>query len=367
MADHAPLEHLRLQALWKSFGDVDAVRGIDLSVSRGEFLTLLGPSGCGKTTTLRMVAGFEPPTSGTILLHGKDITNEPPNSRPINTVFQHYALFPHLSVEENIAFGLRMRGVPATERQRQVTDALRAVALPGFERRHPRQLSGGQQQRVALARALVNRPEILLLDEPLGALDLKLRRQMQLELRALHREVGISFLYVTHDQEEALAMSDRVAVMNAGRIEQIGSPREIYEQPISRFVADFIGETNLLEGRVVRVDGTRVQVKLGPHILHALGEGCVTGTQVALSIRPERWTLTEGVRDADMNRFSGRVRESVYAGSVLRQVVELEGGITVVATRPGNLAGEPAGSAVTLTIIPSDVVVLPAGPPDPPA
>ena len=367
MADHAALEHLRLQALSKAFGDVEAVRGVDLSVSRGEFLTLLGPSGCGKTTTLRMVAGFEAPTSGNILLHGNDITNEPPNSRPINTVFQHYALFPHLSVEENVAFGLWMRGVGAAERRQRAAEALRAVALPGFEHRRPRQLSGGQQQRVALARALVNRPEILLLDEPLGALDRKLRRQMQLELRALHREVGISFLYVTHDQEEALAMSDRVAVMNAGRIEQIGSPREIYEQPGSRFVADFIGETNLLEGRVVGIDGERVQVSLGPHTLHALGEGCVTGTQIALSIRPEHWTLAEGASGGERNHFSGRVRESVYAGSVLRQVVELEGGITVVTTRPGNLAGEPAGSAVTLTIDPADVVVLPAGPPDSPA
>ncbi len=367
MANRAPLEHLRLRALSKSFGDVEAVRGIDLSVPRGEFLTLLGPSGCGKTTTLRMVAGFEDPTSGTIFLHGNDITNEPPNVRPINTVFQHYALFPHLSVEENVAFGLRMRGVGAAERRQRVAEALRAVALSGFERRRPRQLSGGEQQRVALARALVNRPEILLLDEPLGALDLKLRRQMQLELRALHREVGISFLYVTHDQEEALAMSDRVAVMNAGRIEQIGSPREIYEQPASRFVADFIGETNLLEGRVVGVDGERIQVGLGPHTLHALAERCPIGTQVALSIRPERWALAKGTPRGEMNRFSGRVRESVYAGSVLRQVVELEGGITVVTTRPGNLADEAAGATVTLTVDPTDVVILPAGPPGAPS
>jgi len=362
MNEQAPLEHLRLQGLSKSYGEVKAVCGIDLSVARGEFLTLLGPSGCGKTTTLRMVAGFEEPTSGTVHLHGKDITDQPPYFRPINTVFQHYALFPHLSVEENVAFGLRMRRVSGAERRTRVADALRAVALPGFERRRPQQLSGGQQQRVALARALVNRPEILLLDEPLGALDLKLRRQMQMELRQLHREVGISFLYVTHDQEEALAMSDRVAVMSAGRIEQIGSPREIYEQPASRFVADFIGETNLLEGRVAAAAGGKVQIRLGPHTLHALGQDCAPGRMITLSIRPERWVLLPREQDAGENCFVGRVRESIYAGSLLRQVVELEGGIRVVVGRAGRTPAELPGTLVTLGIDPSDVVVLPAGP-----
>jgi len=342
-----------------AYRDVEAVRGVDLRVARGEFLTLLGPSGCGKTTTLRLVAGFEHPTSGSILLHGIDITREPPYRRPVNTVFQQYALFPHLTVEENVGFGLRMRRVDADERRARVAEALSRAALAGLERRRPRELSGGQQQRVALARALVNRPEILLLDEPLGALDLKLRRQMQVELKELHREVGITFLYVTHDQEEALAMSDRVAVMNAGRLEQIGTPEEVYERPRSRFVADFIGDTNLLEGSVLSASGGLLEVRAGALSLRARGEGR-PGERVALSIRPERWRAGGAAAACAPNVFQGRLRESVYAGSTLRQVVDLPGGATVVVQRPGSGGPPPPGSSLTLGVAADDIVVLPS-------
>jgi len=233
-------------------GDVRAVEHVDLRIDEGEFFSLLGPSGCGKTTTLRMIAGFEEPTNGQILLHGRDMVGVPPYRRDVNMVFQQYALFPHMDVFENVAFGLRRKKVPKDEIRRRVTETLQLVELEGREKRRPRQLSGGQQQRVALARALVNRPRALLLDEPLGALDLKLRQAMQLELKRIQREVGITFVYVTHDQEEALTMSDRLVVMNAGRIEQLGSPRELYERPGTRFVANFIGTSNIVTGRLDR-------------------------------------------------------------------------------------------------------------------
>src|SRR6266496_2682045 len=243
---------------------VVAVEDMHLQVAPGEFFSLLGPSGCGKTTTLRMLAGFEEPSSGRILLYGRDMVGVPPYRRDVNMVFQHYALFPHMSVHDNIAFGLRYKKVPRDEIRRRVAEALRLVELEGREQRRPRQLSGGQQQRVALARALVNRPRALLLDEPLGALDLKLRRAMQLELKRIQREVGITFVYVTHDQEEALTMSDRLAVMNAGVIEHLGSPREIYEHPASRFVAGFIGTSNLLTGKVTGVTGGSAIIEVSP-------------------------------------------------------------------------------------------------------
>ena len=243
---------------------VRAVEHVDLRIAEGEFFSLLGPSGCGKTTTLRMIAGFEEPTSGQILLHGRDMVGVPPFRRDVNMVFQQYALFPHMDVFENVAFGLRRKRVAKDEIARRVTEALALVELEGREKRRPRQLSGGQQQRVALARALVNRPRALLLDEPLGALDLKLRQAMQLELKRIQREVGITFVYVTHDQEEALTMSDRLVVMNAGRIEQLGSPRELYEHPGTRFVANFIGTSNVLTGRLERKGDAWVLAGLGP-------------------------------------------------------------------------------------------------------
>jgi len=243
---------VRFVGVRKTFGEVVAVDDVELDVGAGEFFSMLGPSGSGKTTMLRLVAGFETPTAGAILLHGTDVTSLPPFDRDVNTVFQDYALFPHMTVEQNVAYGLMVRRVPKADRGRRVADALEAVRLSGFERRKPSQLSGGQRQRVALARALVNRPSVLLLDEPLGALDLKLREQMQLELKALQRDVGITFLFVTHDQGEALTMSDRIAVFNHGRIEQVGSPTEIYERPASPFVAGFVGTSNVLTGAIAR-------------------------------------------------------------------------------------------------------------------
>src|SRR5919112_4282422 len=253
---------VRLQGVSKRFGSLTAVRHMDLDIPRGQFFTMLGPSGCGKTTTLRMIAGFEEPSEGTVLLDGEDVTGLAAFRRPTNTVFQSYALFPHLSVERNVAFGLERQRVSKDEVRRRVGEELERVCLAGEAKRKPRQLSGGQQQRVALARALVNRPAVLLLDEPLGALDLKLRKAMQLELKRLNREVGATFVYVTHDQDEALTMSDRIAVMNQGQILQLGAPEEIYERPRTRFVADFIGQTNFLDVTVREANGDTAVVEL---------------------------------------------------------------------------------------------------------
>ncbi|HEY8028675.1 MAG TPA: ABC transporter ATP-binding protein [Gaiellaceae bacterium] len=257
---------IELESVVKRFGGANAVDGVSLSIADGEFFSLLGPSGCGKTTTLRMIAGFVEPDEGRILLHGKDVTSVPPNKRPVNLVFQQYALFPHMTVYDNVAFGLSVKRVPRREHGSRVDDILRVVALEGYEKRRPRQLSGGQQQRVALARALVNRPAALLLDEPLGALDVKLRRHMQLELKRIQHELGTTFVYVTHDQEEALAMSDRIAVMDGGLVEQVGTPREIYETPASDFVADFVGTVNVLD-----LEGGRESVR--PERIRILHEG----------------------------------------------------------------------------------------------
>ncbi len=266
---------ITLQGVSRRFGSHIAVHGLDLEIRDGEFFSLLGPSGCGKTTTLRMIAGFELPDTGRVLLHGEDVTETPPNKRRVNMVFQQYALFPHMSIYDNVAFGLKMNDVPRAEHRTRILTMLEIVELEGLEKRRPRQLSGGQQQRVALARALVNTPAALLLDEPLGALDVKLRRAMQSELKRIQREIGTTFVYVTHDQEEALAMSDRIAVMNGGRVEQIGSPREIYEHPQTPFVADFIGSLNALELVVAeRVGGMAVgRYGEGERIVASAGEG----------------------------------------------------------------------------------------------
>src|SRR5215207_4736087 len=287
---------VQIEHVYKDYGSTRAVDGISLIVEQGEFLTLLGPSGCGKTTTLRMIGDFEYPTAGNIAINGELMGNRPPYRRPVNTVFQNYALFPHLTVGQNVGYGLEMAGVAKKERQRRVTEALELVRLPQVEGRKPSQLSGGQQQRIALARALVNRPQVLLLDEPLGALDLKLRKAMQLELKSLNREVGITFIYVTHDQDEALTMSDRIAVMNAGRILQLGDPREIYEHPRSRFVADFIGETNMLKGSLERIDGELATIGLaGVGQIRARAAeieiSANPGMPVEVSVRPERMTM----------------------------------------------------------------------------
>ena len=357
---------VRLVELVKRFEGVSAVDGIDLRIPGGEFFSLLGPSGCGKTTTLRLIAGFEQPTSGRILLDGVDMASTPPHKRPVNTVFQSYALFPFLTVADNVAFGLEFREVSKDERRSRVGRALELVRLSGFEKRRPSQLSGGQQQRVALARALILNPSVLLLDEPLGALDAKLRKALQIELKALQETVGITFVYVTHDQEEALTMSDRMAVMSGGRIQQVGSPSEVYEQPATEFVADFLGVSNLMSGRVVGgVDGAR-RVQLGEFQLLA-GQGSVDReADVRLVIRPERVRL-DPFGETGENRIPGMVERVVYVGSVLQVFVRLAPGEMLQAAVPnqGGEAGFAQGTPVS-AYLPADAlrVLAPAAPVD---
>jgi spermidine/putrescine transport system ATP-binding protein len=339
---------LELRRLTKRFGDFAAVDDLSLDIAGGEFLTLLGASGSGKTTTLRMIAGFEPPTSGEILMAGVPIAALPPFKRDINTVFQHYALFPHMSVRDNIAYGLRMRRVPAAEREERVRRALAMVQLEQLGARAPRQLSGGQQQRVALARALVNRPRVLLLDEPLGALDLKLRKEMQLELKHLQTHLGITFVYVTHDQEEALTMSDRIVLMRQGRIAQVGTPRDLYDRPASRYVADFIGETNLLPGTVVENAPGMVTLRVGDATLRGVSDApLATGSEAWLTVRPEAIALSNGAAPAGHNAIPGTVADAVYAGSALRVHVKLAGDRRVVANVPSGTS-TTRGAPVTL-------------------
>ncbi len=323
---------VELRCLTKRFGSVVAVQDLSLEVGPAEFVSLLGPSGCGKTTTLRMIAGFEEPTSGEIIIGGRSVRELPPHHRPVNTVFQHYALFPHLTVFDNVAYGPRRRGMPRAEIPAQVREALYLVGLAGFEERYPSQLSGGQQQRVALARALVNRPRVLLLDEPLGALDLKLRRQMQIELKRLQEQIGIAFLYVTHDQEEALTLSDRIGVMSEGRLVQFGTPREIYHAPASQFVADFIGESNLVpceraaEGRWQLPGGLPVAVSTAPAGV----------SRARLSIRPESLRVSREPPRL-VNVFAATVRSTVYLGSTVLVHAEISEGLVLV-TRVADLA-----------------------------
>jgi spermidine/putrescine transport system ATP-binding protein len=324
---------IELHDVVKRFGEVTAVDHVTMTIRDGEFFALLGPSGCGKTTTLRMIAGFEFPTSGEIRLHGRSIGNTPPYQRNVNTVFQSYALFPHMSVAENVAFGLQMRRVPTPEIARRSQEALDMVRLGGYEERRPRQLSGGQQQRVALARALINRPEVLLLDEPLGALDQKLRKEMQIELKNLQQRVGITFIFVTHDQEEALAMSDRIAVMNAGKVLQVGTPTEIYERPTCRFVADFIGEANFVDARVTGVErahnGSEMpSVTLETPdglVLRAVSQSAVApGSDATVSVRPEKAFLTvQAPTTNPANCFRVTVHQVAYIGSDTRIIVRL--------------------------------------------
>ncbi len=350
---------VQLTGVTKRFGDLVAVDNIDLDISDGEFFSLLGPSGCGKTTTLRMIAGFEYPTSGSIKIHGREVGLEPPDVRPVNTVFQSYALFPHMDVRENVGFGLLMKKVESSEIARRVERALDMVQLGKRADALPEQLSGGQQQRVALARALVNEPEVLLLDEPLGALDLKLRQAMQIELKELQERVGITFIYVTHDQEEALTMSDRLGVMHDGSLLQIGTPKDIYEHPRSRFVADFIGEINLLDGRV----GSDGSVVLNGGYVVPLDHTIAVGASVNVALRPEQLHLVTA-NDVDLippnaSRLDGTVGRRVYFGESYYYEVSSEAGALDVRqeNRPGLTLFDP-GQRVTVHWDPSAAAIL---------
>jgi spermidine/putrescine transport system ATP-binding protein len=345
---------ITLDGVTKRFGSVEAVRDVSLEIEEGEFFSLLGPSGCGKTTSLRMIGGFEQPDEGRILLRGVDVTAVPPNRRNVNMVFQHYALFPHMSIKDNIAFGMRLKRVDKAEQNERLAEMLRIVRLEGLERRKPGQLSGGQQQRVALARALVNRPAALLLDEPLGALDVKLRKQMQLELKRIQSELGTTFVYVTHDQEEALAMSDRIAVMNDGVVEQIAPPRELYERPLTSFCADFIGSLNALEFRVDDVDGRQLVSHVSPteRLIVEAEDGHVSGDELKLAVRPERIRIDPSGRPApeEGSRLEGVVAEVIYLGSLTQFHVDTKLG-RVVSYRM-NDEGHPgveSGRDVVLT------------------
>jgi putative spermidine/putrescine transport system ATP-binding protein len=356
---------IRLDRVTKVFDPgVVAVDDVSLAVREGEFFSLLGPSGCGKTTTLRLVAGFETPTRGTLAIRGRDVTDVPPHRRDTGMVFQSYALFPHRTVFENVEFGLRMRRVPREERVRRVGDALRLVALTGLERRRPGQLSGGQQQRVALARAIVIEPSVLLCDEPLGALDKKLRQAMQFELKQLQRKIGISLLYVTHDQEEALTMSDRVAVMAAGRVVQVGSPREIYERPASRFVSDFIGDSNLLDARVERVDGALARLVASDGMaLAASPAGLAAGETLTLAVRPEKIRLlTGGGAARPANLFAGTVESANFLGDATLYRIALDSGRLLLVLVPNDGSGplRPPGDAVRVGWDAADGIVLKA-------
>jgi spermidine/putrescine transport system ATP-binding protein len=351
---------IRLENVTKRFGDFVAVDHVSITIEHGEFFSLLGPSGCGKTTTLRMLAGFEVPTEGRILLEGDPVENVPPYKRDVNMVFQSYALFEHLDIADNVAFGLKRRKVDKAEIERRVAEALELVNLAERAGARANELSGGQKQRVALARALVNRPKVLLLDEPLGALDLKLRRQMQVELKQIQREVGITFVYVTHDQEEALSMSDRIAVMNSGRVAQCGPPEDIYEHPAEEFVAGFIGVCNLLSGTVE--DGGRVRLANGLVVNAPLPDGLSHGDAINVSVRPEKIAVDEEIEDG-MVSLDGRIEARVYLGVSTQLTVSLGDGARVVALEQATYRSssedrwEP-GSAVKLGWHPEHSLVL---------
>ena len=363
-ADHTATPDVEIVDVTKRFGEVVAVDAMRLSVERGSFYSFLGPSGCGKTTTLRMIAGFEQPTEGEIYLAGEPVAGVPPYRRNVNTVFQHYALFPHMDVATNVGYGLRQKGIGKDDEQRRVGEALELVRLTGYNRRRTWELSGGQQQRVALARALVNHPTVLLLDEPLGALDLKLRKEMQLELKALQQEVGITFVYVTHDQEEALTMSDTIVVMNLGRIQQQGSPTELYERPVNRFVANFIGVSNPIDGVLVEHDQASgravVESDRGLRLNGTVTDPAATpaiGQHVVVAVRPERMRV-EPARDAGptpdgWNGIDGRVSQGTYLGDQTEYRITTDQAGEVVARRQN-----ASGATQALGIGPGDPVVI---------
>lgn len=344
---------VELRKVFKVYQGEPAVRGVDLGICRGEFFSILGPSGCGKTTTLRLIAGFEMPTAGDVLIRGQSMLNVPPYRRPANTVFQNYALFGHLSVWENVAFGLRIQKCSQAEVQSRVQEALKLVKMESFAKRSPASLSGGQQQRVALARALVNRPAVVLLDEPLGALDLKLRKEMQVELSMLHRKLGVTFVMVTHDQEEALCLSDRIAVMHAGQVEQIGTPDQIYERPQTAFVADFIGDTNLFRGRIegahpamlwVRTESGLKMVVQPAHTKEPLTSG-----RVVVSVRPENIHVSPTPIDEQGNCFEGRLQDVMYLGTHVHYVVQLLSGDRLTVRQPSALGVPSADTPIYLS------------------
>jgi spermidine/putrescine transport system ATP-binding protein len=353
---------ITVENIVKRFGPATALDGVNLQVEQGAFVSLLGPSGCGKTTLLRIIGGFEKANSGSVFIHGQRVDRLPPNKRPVNTVFQRYALFPHKTVFENIAFPLVLRGATRDEQQSRVAAMLDLVRLPGVEARMPAQLSGGQAQRVALARALVAQPEVLLLDEPLAALDLKLRKAMQLELRRIQEDLGTSFLYVTHDQEEALTMSDKVVLMNNGRIAQEGPPAEIYNHPANIFASSFIGEANLLRGVVQQSDGSAVRVTLEGELacITAPANGLDAGQPVVVSIRPERLHFSQsGVPVAGSNVVTGILERSIFLGNVVRAFATLCPDLVVMSQRSVDAANLVPGEPVTISWLPSDTILLP--------
>ena len=340
----------------KRFGSNLVVRKMNMEIYEGEFLTLLGPSGCGKTTTLRMIAGFEDATSGIIKVQGERVENKEPYQRDVNTVFQNYALFPHMTVFDNVAYGLTIKKVPKDEIRQRVAEMLELVQLTDYERRKPDELSGGQKQRVAIARALINRPKVLLLDEPLGALDLKLRKQMQIELKRLQKKLGITFVYVTHDQEEALTMSDRIAVMNAGVIEQLGTPMDIYDHPLTRFVAGFIGESNIFDGTVTAVEGDLLRVDTPAGKLLTRGSGFAVGEEMHVSIRPEY--LEAGERSADGFDLPARIKDFTYMGTVVKTALDMADGTELKLSRFEQDANAHEGDKVYLSWRPEKSVPI---------
>ena len=360
---------LRIDAVGKQFGGFTAVDGVSLDIRAGEFFALLGPSGCGKTTLLRMLAGFERPDSGRILLHGKDVAQMPPHQRPVNMMFQSYALFPHLNVRDNIAFGLRRVGMPRAEISARVAELVALVRLEGLEKRRPEQLSGGQRQRVALARAVARRPQLLLLDEPLAALDKKLRDSTQRELLALQRKLGLTFIVVTHDQDEAMTLADRIGVMNAGRLAQVATPRQLYEEPRSRWVAEFVGDVNIIEGRIEAREGGRLRVTTqGAGTLTALAPRDLgDAADVCVAIRPEKIRLSQrapadNAGAATINRLEGAIADVNYLGSVSSYMIALDGGAMLRASL-ANAARVSAdayaiGQRVTVWFAPDDCIVL---------
>lgn len=346
---------LELKNIKKGFGETDVLNGITLSIKKGEFITFLGASGCGKTTTLRIIAGLEEPDSGTVFLDGKDVTSIPPNQRDVNTVFQNYALFPHLNVEANVGYGLKIKRVPKAEIKKKVTEILELVQLTGYEKRMPSELSGGQKQRVAIARALVNSPKLLLLDEPLGALDLKLRRTMQIELKRLQKKLGITFLYITHDQEEAINMSDRIVVMKDGRFEQIGTPDEIYNHPKTSYVADFVGNANVISGVVQKVTETEAQVLIENQMMYAEPiVGIREGMKVNLAVRRENLKVCTECKDG----LEAVLEDKSFTAGQLHLTLKLKSGKTLVSCRYGMDADLKAGEKVCVGWKPEHAVFV---------